>query len=401
MNRRHFIGALASTAAITTIAQEQANGADTSPAKTAAAATLVRTPLVLMAPRRDGIEAIWGVNQLCKGKLEWEGADGSKGIIHKNNFGFVPQGEDILRVTLNGLKPGLSYKVRSITISAADDKQEISPWKTFKTMDPSGSALKFAVWNDTHIHNDTIQKLHEITPAADFLMWNGDTCNNWTSPELLVPTLLHPGEQDITQGRPLLHTWGNHDVRGPHAYQMPRLTPTISGKPYYSFRSGPVAFICMHTGEDKPDNHPSFGGRVAFEALRKEQAEWLAETIRLPELRDAPYRILFCHIPLRWLQEQEPDYDHGGFDHVSLRSRQAWHQSLVEWKTQLVISGHTHQSALIQATDAFPYHQLVGGGPQLKAATHMLAEATPNEFAIEVKDLQKQTKHALKLKPLV
>jgi hypothetical protein len=27
------------------------------------------------------------------------------------------------------------------------------------------------------------------------------------------------------------------------------------------------------------------------------QAEWLAETIRLPEFRNAPFRIVFCHIP--------------------------------------------------------------------------------------------------------
>jgi len=61
----------------------------------------------------------------------------------------------------------------------------------------------------------------EVTPAADFLVWNGDTCNDWKTSDILVPTLLHPGECDITEGRPLLLTFGNHDVRGPRAFEMP------------------------------------------------------------------------------------------------------------------------------------------------------------------------------------
>ncbi|HTU99807.1 MAG TPA: hypothetical protein VMF13_04660, partial [Luteitalea sp.] len=117
---------------------------------------------------------------------------------------------------------------------------------------------------------------------------------------------------------------------------------TPSTRPFYAFRSGPLAAICLHTGEDKPDSHPSFGGRVAFDALRQEQADWLAGVIQEPAFRDAPYRMVFCHIPLRWLDESPQDYAATGFDRHSGRSRAAWHRSLVEWRTQLVVSGHTH-----------------------------------------------------------
>ena len=30
----------------------------------------------------------------------------------------------------------------------------------------------------------------------------------------------------------------------------------------------------LHTGEDKPDSHPNFGGRVGFDGLRRGQGEW-------------------------------------------------------------------------------------------------------------------------------
>ena len=96
----------------------------------------------------------------------------------------------------------------------------------------------------------------------------------------------------------------------------------------------------MHTGEDKPDDHPSFGGRIAFDALRREQAQWLVQATARPQIRDAPYRVVICHIPLRWKDEKQPAYDQGGYDAYSRRSRDAWHEALVAWKAQVIIADH-------------------------------------------------------------
>ncbi|MGZ8919990.1 MAG: twin-arginine translocation signal domain-containing protein, partial [Limisphaerales bacterium] len=208
MNRRHFIGAVTTAAAAgTAFAQTEQNKLPP--------ALLAKTPMVLMAPRPDGAEAVWSVTELCKGRLEWQGDDGSTGMIANDRFGFVPQSDHLLRIRLDGLQAGKKYRVRSVTIAAQDGRVETSPWKSFQTLKPAGATTTFTVWNDTHIHNETIQKLHEVTPSADFLFWNGDTCNDWKTSDLLVPTLLHPGQRDITDGRPLLLAWGNHDVRGP------------------------------------------------------------------------------------------------------------------------------------------------------------------------------------------
>jgi predicted phosphodiesterase len=396
MKRRHFIGALAATTVSTAWAAE--TNSPTTPA--VPSLPLVRTPLVLMAPRADGLEAVWAVNRSSKGRLEWESADGEKGHAGMDAFGFVPQDDGVLRVRLAGLKPGTAYRVRSVTTAADNDETVTSAWKNFRTLNPLGDKTRFVVWNDTHINNPTIQKLHEVTPTADFLVWNGDTCNDWTKEELLVPTLLHPGERDITDGRPLFLTWGNHDVRGPRAFRVASLVATPEGRPFYTFRSGPVAAICLHTGEDKPDAHPGFRGRVAFEALRAEQAKWLAEIIRRPEFRDAPYRVIFCHIPLRWRNETLPDYSKGGFDHFSERSRTAWHDSLVAWKTQLIISGHTHSPGWFPANEQFPYGQLVGGGPLLKAATWMEGTADARTLNLKVRSLAGEQLYEVSFPPV-
>ncbi|MEI2724787.1 MAG: metallophosphoesterase [Verrucomicrobiota bacterium] len=393
MKRRQFIGTLAAGTGglVTVLAQERASTEKP---------LLVSTPMVLMAPRMDGIEAVWAVSRLSRGLVEWEAEDGAKGLVGADAFGFVPQGDRILRVRLSGLKPGTACRVRAHTIAADDKETVVSAWKTFRPLNPGAVETRFVMWNDTHIHDESIRALHEVTPTADFLLWNGDTCNDWTQDELLVPTLLHPGQCDITEQRPLFITWGNHDVRGAHAFKMPGLVATPDGRPFYAFRSGPVAVICLHTGEDKPDDHPTFQGRVAFDALRAEQTRWLAETIRRPELRSAPYRVVACHIPLRWKDERAQDYSNQGFDRHSGRSRAAWHSLLVEWNTQVILSGHTHQPTWLPPTDEFPYGQLIGGGPQLPQATWTEGVADARQFRLKVRNLEGKTLHDVTFTPL-
>ncbi len=147
---------------------------------------------------------------------------------------------------------------------------------------------------------------------------------------------------------------GNHDVRGTWAYQLEDFVATPEGRPFTAFRIGPVACVVLHTGEDKPDDHPTFEGRVAFEPLRAEQAEWLREVTARPGFRDAPYRVVFCHIPLRWTEESSVDYDAGEYDQFSRRSRDAWHDALVAWGAQIVVSGHTHEPAWLEPTAGVP-----------------------------------------------
>jgi hypothetical protein len=391
MKRRHFLEALGVGGLGISLARGETGRRDASP---------VRTPLVLMAPRADGIDAVWGVTRLSRGWLEWETETGLRGKAGADPFGFVPQGDSVLRVRLSGLPAGSTCRVRSVTVAADGGDPVTSPWKTFRALDPHAPETRFVMWNDTHVHDDTLRALHAATPSADFLMWNGDTCNDWTRDELLIPTLLHPGECDVTDGRPMFIAWGNHDVRGAFAYRMPDLVPTPNGRPFHAFRSGPVAVICLHTGEDKPDDHPSFRGRVAFDALRAEQAAWLAEVIRRPEMREAPYRLVFCHIPLRWTDESPQDYSGTGFDRHSGRSRDAWHEALVAWKTQVVLSGHTHRPAWIPPTAGFPYGQLVGGGPRMEGATWLDGAADPDGLRLRMLRLDGSIVHDVRLEPV-
>ena len=215
MHRRRFISALAVSSVSPGLLV-----AETLPGAVRKSMPLVRTPLVLMAPRADGVEAVWGVGRLSRGWLEWE-AGAARGRAGVDAHGFVPQGHAVLRVVLRGWRAGQAGRVRAHTVAADDGEEVVSEWKTFRTLDAGAAAARFAVWNDTHQQEATLRALHEVTPEVDFLVWNGDTCNDWRSEDLIVPTLLHPGGCDITAGRPLVLTWGNHDVRGRYAFRAP------------------------------------------------------------------------------------------------------------------------------------------------------------------------------------
>ena len=370
-----------------------------SPAAAAAEMPLVLSPPVVMAPRPDGVEIIWAVSALATGRVEFGGTAELGQAAHSTPWGFTPQGTKVLRVRLEGLKPGTAYHFRSVTERAGKTPEtHQSELRSFRTLDPAAASTSFTVWNDTHRHEETIRKLLEVTPAADFNLWNGDTCNDWMTPDLFIPTLLAPaGGAEITARSPLLVTRGNHDVRGPYAFEFSDYIAMPSGRPFYSFRSGPVAFLCLDTGEDKDDDHPSFQGRAAFEPLRREQAAWIEQEIKRPEIGQAPYRVVFCHLPLRWLDET-PTTD---YDRFSLRSRKLWHDALVRWGAQVIISGHTHHAAMILGNNEFPYAQITGGGPQLAGATLITGEADATSLRLKTLRLgDGSEKNTLVLMPL-
>ncbi len=359
------------------------------------AAPLLATPVALMAPRKDGVELVWAVSRLCRGWVEWKNAEGESGKVARNAYGFVPQEDGVFKVRVDGLKAGVVYEIRAVIESAIGAAERVeTPWKKFRTLDPAAAGARFVVWNDTHENHETIRALHHVTPESDFLLWNGDTCNDWKEESQLIPTLLNPAGQDITQGRPMFLTWGNHDVRGRWAWKVPDCIATPEGRPFYAFRHGPVAVICLHTGEDKPDAHPSFEGRAAFEPLRREQAEWLKEITARPEFRDAPNRIVFCHIPLRGIEEPETvDYAGKGFDRYARSSRDLWHDTLIAWGAQVIISGHTHQQTWLPANDKFPYAQLISGGPRPDIARWIEGTADASGLKLTVRDLTGNVTH--------
>ncbi len=396
MERRQFIQLSAAGSVLgTTIASKievQAQEVEQIP-------TLAPGHPAVMAPRTDGVEIVWRVDRLAKGYVEFGVTPELGNVVTNDGWGLRPSGTEVIKVRLEALEPGTTYHYRAITetFDTQNTAIETSDLRTFRTLSRTASRCSFSVWNDTHKHNETIRQLHALTPPGDFLLWNGDISNDWNQAGEVAQNIITPaGGIDFTANSPLIVLRGNHDLRGTLAHQQQAYTATPDGDPWCVFRSGPAAIICLDTGEDKPDDHPQLFGRVACEPMRRQQAAWLAEVIERPEIKNAPYRLVFCHIPLRWTDEQT---DHG-YDHFSKRSRDLWHAPLVKWGAQLVISGHTHRDDFLPANEAFPYAQLVGGGPKMEQARLITGIADDKQLVITLTDMQGQETRIVRVDPI-
>lgn len=84
---------------------------------------------------------------------------------------------------------------------------------------------------------------------------------------------------------------GNHESRGVYAKQYLNYFPTPTGMPYYTFKEGPVFFIVMDGGEDKPDNDIEYLGTAAFDQYREEEAEWLRKVVESDDFKSSPFKV--------------------------------------------------------------------------------------------------------------
>lgn len=335
--------------------------------------SIVTTPPVVCYPQESGFQVMWGVSRLARGWVEVKVPEEDVcRIYQEDGRGYVPQGDEYIRVRVQGLPAGAVVSMRAVTEALGDaEDRHVSSWEEVRLLKRDSDHVHFAVWSDTHNVPELLHALDEKTPRSlDFLIWNGDTCPDmWHEKYAFVPTLLNPGGTHFTHGRPAFLVPGNHDFRGLWGYRFPDFSFQEPGSFHHAFRVGPAAFILLNTGEDKEDGHPTFGGRIACESVRREQAAWLREVIRKPEMADAPYRIVVCHIPLRWDPEEPPQ----GYDRYSERSWRLWRDSLLEWGAQLVISGHTHANRFFPPEDEYPFVQLTVGSSAINVATYLEA----------------------------
>ncbi len=418
VGRRDFVKLVGSAGLLAAAGGSIAKGADAPKAEAAAgpAKPLIRGTPAVFAPTADSVCIVWTVNGAARGWVEY-GADPENLNLRSGGdaMGYTPHDERVLKVRLKGLAAGTRYWWRAASIALApgsakagsqNPPPEPPPVYTavysFTTLAPSAAETSFVMWNDTHQNLPTIKRLSALTAGegarqVDFLVWNGDiTQRNNNEADLIPDTYVHPaGVVDLAKGPPIFLTRGNHDVRGVWANKVvdyvdfPDTHEGGVARPFYAFRSGPLGAIVLDTGEDKPDRHSSFRGLVSFEPLIEEQARWLEKVIERPEIKNAPVKVVFCHIPLRWTDEKPQDYfaKPAGFDRFSKRGRDAWHASLVKWGVRVIISAHVHRWVHIPANAEFPYAQITGGGPEKERARLVRGHVTSSGLKLTACDL--------------
>lgn len=252
-------------------------------------------------------------------------------------------------VKVSGLAPGTKYTYRIVSkkvnekSSAYDIKYDYtksSKTFSFKTLDHSAGSCSFSVVNDMHFDVKKYATLMKDVSQAnsDFMVLNGDIVSFSSSLDTLLSSIIKPVE-DKTAILPVIYARGNHETRGLAFQEFGKLFPTCTGELYHTFRQGPVAFVVLDAGEDKPDINDEYFGTADFDAYREKEAQWLKDAVKAPEFASAPVKICIMHIPT--LNEKSSWY-------TQRRISEMFTPILNEAGVQLMLCGHEHKHFVVK-----------------------------------------------------
>ena len=296
--------------------------------------------------------------------------------------GLVEAGSTRHVVTLAGLLPGKAYKYRVLSKEILQFKPyEVIYGETavgeiheFKTLDPRKPEVRFQVFQDLHGDVARLSSFFQLPgwETADLFFFNGDTMD-----ALQDEAGIFNGFLDFSAGRfagdiPFIYVRGNHDTRGVMARRMEEFFPPRDGRFYGSFDQGPVHFLVLDGGEDKPDDSPVYAGLADFDRYRLEQAEWLKTETKSEAFKKAAFRVVIVHFPLY----------RKGFAPEQLT--RIWGPLLNEGSADVLLAGHEHRLYRVdpaEGQNAFP----VLGAP---TTAFIRAEATASALDIKIIDIK-------------
>lgn len=252
-------------------------------------------------------------------------------------------------IHVSGLKAGQTYSYRIRGREVVDD---VNPYKLqygrdecierdcqITTLDCAKDACRFVVVNDIHFNDEAYRTLTRDMQGQDFLVLNGDIVSYNTCIDSTIKHITQPIES-ISRHMPIYYVRGNHETRGREAYKFPGLFPTPTGEAYYTFRQGPVAFIVLNGGEDKPDGDREYFGMADFDAYRSRELLWLQQAVQDPNFKDAPQKVCLMHIPTAATDDAW---------YSQLQLCELFMPVLNEAGIDLMISAHLHEYVLYPA----------------------------------------------------
>ena len=216
------------------------------------------------------------------------------------------------KVTITGLQKATGYRYRVFSKAvlkyeghrllygniASTNVYSKKPLR-FHTSDTQKDSISFLVLNDIHGRVDDLAALSRnvVYGKTDLVFFNGDMVSSMVDEQQIFEGFMDKATELYASEVPVFFSRGNHETRGKFSVYFPDYFPTPTGRLYYSFRQGPVHFIVLDCGEDKPDSDIEYSDLAQFDAYRTEQQEWLKNEIQREEFKSAPHKIIVIHIP--------------------------------------------------------------------------------------------------------
>ena len=339
----------------------------------------------------DEVTIVWLSDKPSVGWVELAPDDGSNFYATERPRFFdakngVKNTSTIHTVKLKGLNPGTNYRYRVFAQEvlshighkivygdyAATNVYSKKPL-VFKTSDPANQTISFAMVNDIHGNNGLLENLVSKCDLkkTDFIIFNGDMVSVFNEENHIFNGFMDKATALFASEIPMYYTRGNHETRGAFATEFQRYFSPKEENIYYTFRQGPVCFVILDTGEDKPDSDIEYAGITVYDEYRSEQAEWLRQVLNSKEYKEAPFKVIVAHIP-----------PIGGW-HGNLEVENKFMPLLREAKPDLMLCGHLHRFVHQKATAETPFPIIVNSNTAvLKAA------ANSEELDVQVIDTE-------------
>ena len=215
-------------------------------------------------------------------------------------------------VKLTGLTPGTTYRYRIYSQEVLDHQSwEIIYGRvaatsvygtnplTFTTSNRNKPETSFIMINDIHGRADDIPQMLKVAGSEDIdmVIFNGDMVSHLIDETGLFSGFMDTSIEHFAKEIPMYYARGNHETRGPFATSFQHYFSPKEPYLYYLVRQGPVCFVVLDTGEDKPDSDLEYSGITDYDNYRTEQAKWLAEAVKSKDYTEAKFRVVIAHMP--------------------------------------------------------------------------------------------------------
>lgn len=337
------------------------------------------------------VTIVWTANKPSIGWVELAPDDGShfyrterpKFYNAKNGIKLT---STVHSVHLTGLQPGTRYRYRvysqevvshvgwrvtygNVAATSVYGKQPLA----FKTSDHNRQSVNFAMINDIHGKSDVLEKLvsHCDLKTTDMFLFNGDMVSIFNSEKEIFDGFMDKATELFASELPMYYTRGNHETRGSFATAFQDYFSPKQEHIYYMFRQGPVCFVILDSGEDKPDSDLEYAGITVYDQYRTEQAEWLAKVLESKEYKEAPFKVVVCHIP-----------PFGGW-HGDQEVAEKFIPLLNKADVDIMLCGHLHRYVRNEPKDGVRFPVIVNSNN-----TILKAEAQPGKLSIKILDLE-------------
>jgi hypothetical protein len=295
------------------------------------------------------------------------------------------------QVTLTGLSPGTAYRYRVVSRALADfqpykvvfGEQVASEAETFRTLDRHAPTCAFLVLNDNHERTELLrERLARGGPRPyDLVFYDGDMLDHVDSEAQVVEKVLAPSTEVFARHTPFFWVRGNHEARGVWARALKSYLGLPGGRYYHAFDHGPVRFIVLDSGEDKPDDHREYGGLVDFDAYRRAEGEWLQGEVESPAFRRAAFRVVLLHQPPFFTEDVGAAHREQAYGREHLTTQ--W-GALLNGRVDLVVAAHTHRYAMIEPAAGHDYPIVIGGGPKAGEGTVIRVDVSAERLDLAV-----------------